>query len=95
MLEKPIESIIVPEADAEIWSEAEEGFVMNCPSNLYIINAMGDRVFFKTKDRAAAQQAADELYGAKYKIRTIKDVKTKTKNESGSLTCTGTATRKK
>lgn len=95
MTDKPIESIIVPEADAEIWSEAEEGFVMNCPSNLYIINAMGDRVFFKTKDRAAAQQAADELYGkGRYVVRTVKDMKTKSKLESGLLSCYGTATRK-
>ena len=92
---KPVEHIVVAESDAEIWSEAEEGFVMNCPSNLYIINAMGDRVFFKTKDRATAQQAADELYGkGRYVVRTVKDMKTKSKLESGLLSCYGTATRK-
>lgn len=92
---KHVEHIVVAESDAEIWSEAEEGFVMNCPSNLYIINAMGDRVFFKTKDRAAAQQAADKLYGkGRYVVRTVKDMKTKSKLESGLLSCYGTATRK-
>ena len=94
MTDKPIESIIIPEADAEIWSEEEEGFVMNCPSNLYIINAMGDRVFFKTKDRAAAQNAADELYGkGRYIVRTVKDMKGKPRTEYGH-TCTGTQTRR-
>ncbi len=92
---KPVEHIVVAEADAEIWSEEEEGFVMNCPSNLYIINAMGDRVFFKTKDRAAAQQAADELYGkGRYTVRTVKDMKTKSKLESGLLSCYGTQSRR-
>ena len=94
MTDKPIESIIIPEADAEIWSDEQEGFVMNCPSNLYIINAMGDRVFFKTKDRAAAQKQADLDWGkGKYTIRVVKDMKGKSRLESGGQSVYATATR--
>ena len=92
---KEVEVILIPESEAEVWCDTENTMVMNCPSNLYIINALGDRLFFKTKDRAAAQAKADELYGkGRYTVRTVKDMKTKSKLESGLLSCYGTATRK-
>lgn len=41
------------------------------PSNFYCIDAMGNRVFFRTKLRRQAQDAADKMYGkGKYVIRT-------------------------
>lgn len=41
------------------------------PSNFYCIDALGQRVFFRTKQRRQAQDAADKLYGkGKYVIRT-------------------------
>ena len=90
-----VEHIVVSEADFEYWDEDTQQFCTNCHSNFYIINALSERIFFKTKDRAAAQQAADELYGkGRYVVRTVKDMKTKSKLESGLLSCYGTATRK-
>ena len=45
-------------------------FPENPPSNFYVINAMFEYVFFKTKFRKKAQDRADELYGkGKYSIR--------------------------
>lgn len=44
------------------------------PSNYYIVNAFGNRVFIKTSDRATAQEKADEMYGKDfYKIRAVVD----------------------
>lgn len=66
------------------------------PSAFYFQPATGDLVFVKTKDRAKAQQLCDEWTGekGKYTIRAIKNVKTKTKSESGELSVRGTSTRK-
>lgn len=55
--EKPIEMVVVDSVD-------------ECPSNYYIVNALGQCVFFKTKDRIKAQKKCDEEYGkGHYKIR--------------------------
>lgn len=89
-----VESITVPESEAEVWSEEEGRFVMNCPSNFYIIDALGNRVFYKTRNRAEAQRQANEDYDGKYLIRAVKDQKTKSKLESGGLSCVGVATRR-
>jgi hypothetical protein len=44
------------------------------PSNYYIVNAFGNRVYIKTTDRAKAQEKADEMYGKGfYKVRTVSD----------------------
>lgn len=43
------------------------------PSNFYILNALGEYVFYQTRSRATAQQWADEEYGiGKYKVRSWK-----------------------
>lgn len=94
-MSKPVESIIIPESEAEVYSEDEGRFVLNCPSNFYIINALGERVFFKTRNRQLAQDACDEMYGkGRYVIRTVKDTKSKSKLESGGLSCSGSNSRR-
>ena len=43
------------------------------PSNYYVVNCMGDLVFFSAKKRDVAQKAADEEFGSgKYTIRVWK-----------------------
>ncbi len=50
------------------------------PSNYYIVNAFGNRLYIKTTDRATAQAKADEIYGKGfYSIRVVAD-----KDEFGS-----------
>lgn len=94
-MSKKIESVTVPESEAEIWSEEEERFVLNAPSNFYVLISTGDRVYYKTRDRKLAQEAADEDWGkGKYVIRAVKDQKTKSKREDGGLSCTGSNTRR-
>ena len=94
MLEKPIESIIVPEEQAECWDEASESFVLNAPSNFYVLLAIGSRCYYVTKDRLAAQKQADEDWGTgKYKIRVVRDLKGKSRLESGGQSVYATATR--
>ena len=95
MTDKPIESIIIPESEAECWDEVSESFVLNSPSNFYVLLAIGSRCYYLTKDRLAAQKQADEDWGAgKYKIRTVKDQKSKSKMEGGGLSCSGSNSRK-
>ena len=90
-----IESISIPEKEAEVWSEEEERFVLNAKSNWYILDALGNRVYYLTRNRAEAQSQADIDYGkGRYTIRAVKDQKTKSKLESGLLSCYGTATRR-
>ena len=57
---KEIQRVVVSENEYEIWSEDEQKFVINSPSNFYIINALGEKVFYLTRDRAVAQKEANE-----------------------------------
>ena len=96
MADKPIESIIIPDEQAECWDEDEERFVLNAKSNWYILDALGNRVYYLTRNRADAQNQADEDYGkGRYTIRAVKDQKSKSKLESGLQSVYATATRAK
>lgn len=94
MSEKPIESVVVPESEAEIYSEEEGRFILNSKSNWYILDALGNRVYYLTRNRADAQRQADLDYNGRYKIRAVKDQKTKSKLESGGQSVYATATRR-
>lgn len=94
MTDKPIESVSIPESEAEVWSEEEERFVLNAASNWYILDALGNRVYYLTRNRADAQCQADLDYDGKYKVRAVKDQKSRSKMESGGLSCTGSNSRK-
>lgn len=107
MTDKPVESIIIPEAHAEYWDESKQEFIENAYwdeesesivlydcSNFYVLLATGDRCYYKTKDRLAAQKQADEDWGiGKYRIRVVQDLKTKPRSDFG-ISCTGTQTRR-
>lgn len=96
MQNKPIESVVVPESEAEIYSEEEGRFILNSKSNWYILDALGNRVYYLTRNRADAQRQADLDYGkGRYTIRAVKDQKTKSKLESGLQSVYATATRAK
>jgi len=95
MSDSIIKSVIVPQDQIEVWSEQEEWFVIQAPSNLYMVNALGEYHFFLTKDRTKAQQACDDVYGkGKYVIRAMKDQKTKSKLESGLQSVYASNTRR-
>ena len=96
MPEKPIESIVVPEREAEIWDDEKECYVLNAPSNFYVLISTGDRIFYKTRDRAKAQAQADIDFPpkGKYRIRSVNDQKGKSKLESGGLSCAGSTSRR-
>lgn len=81
--------IVVPFESLE-----EDDFV--APSAFYFRPASGEAIFVKCRDRAKAQQLCDEWTEeeGKYTIRAIKNVKTKSKTESGELTCYGSNTLK-
>jgi len=66
------------------------------PSAYYFLPATGDVIFLKTRDRAKAQELCDEWSGVKgkYVIRAIKNVKTKSKSESGEINVRASNTRK-
>lgn len=94
MTDKPIDSVVVPESEAEIYSEEEGRFILNAKSNWYILDALGNRVYYLTRNRADAQRQADLDYDGKYKVRAVKDQKTKSKLESGLQSVYATATRR-
>lgn len=59
------------------------------PYPYYFVDALGQMVFVKTRDRAEANKMVVELYGfAKYNIRTQK-----TTGSRGNVTCRGTQKR--
>ena len=94
-MSKPVESVVVPESEAEVYCEEEGRFVLNAPSNFYVLISTGDRVYYKTRDRMAAQKQADEDWGkGKYTIRCVKDQKSKSRLESGGVSVRGVGTRK-
>ena len=94
MTDKPIESISIPESAAECWDDVSESFVLNAPSNFYVLISTGDRVYYKTRDRKLAQEAADLDWGkGKYTIRVVKDVKGKSRQENGGQSVYANATR--
>lgn len=93
-MSKPVESVVVPESEAEVYCEEEGRFVLNAKSNWYIVDALGNRVYYLTRNRADAQRQADLDYDGKYTVRAVKDQKSKSKLESGGLSCTGTSTRR-
>ena len=95
MTEKSIQSVVVPEGELETWSEDEQRFIMNNKSNFYVINALGEYIFYLTRSRADAQMQANEDYDGRYTIRTVKDSKTKSKLENGGQSVYATATRPK
>ncbi len=65
------------------------------PATFFIQNAMGEYVFIHTAKRQVAQDWVDETYGkGRYTVKASKLQATKSKLESGGLSCTGTATRK-
>jgi hypothetical protein len=65
------------------------------PATFFIQNAMGEYIFIHTSHRAVAQAWVNETYGkGRYSVKASKTQPTKSKLESGGLSCTGTATRK-
>lgn len=65
------------------------------PATFFIQNAMGDYIFIHTAKRQVAQDWVDSEYGkGRYTVKASKLQATKSKLESGGLSCTGTATRK-
>lgn len=91
---KEVQSVVVKESEFEVWSDEEQKFVINSPSNFYIISALGDKVFYLTRERALAQAQANLDFDNKYIIRTVKDSKPKYKSESGEVSVRGCNTRK-
>lgn len=64
--------------------------------NFYFKNALGDVIYLKTSQRELAQAWIDEYCGVKLKYLAIpsKIFKTKSKQENGLSTATGTSTRR-
>lgn len=60
------------------------------PSAFFIRNALGEVVFFRTRDREKAQEKCDDLYGkGKYRVNA-----SKLQKQDKPLTCRGVATRR-
>lgn len=65
-------------------------------ANYFIVSALQEYVYFHTNDRNLAQQKCNEMFGVgKYSVKASRIIKTKSKSESGGLSATGTASRRK
>jgi len=92
---KQNESVSIPESEAEVWSVEEERFVLDAKSNWYILDALGNRVYYLTRNRTEAQNQADLDYGkGRYTIRAVKDQKSRSRQENGEISVRGSNTRK-
>lgn len=61
----------------------------------FIVDAMQNYIYFHTSKREEAQKVCNEHYGeGKYTVKCSKIQKSKSKLESGGLSCTGTSTRR-
>ncbi|MNQ26038.1 hypothetical protein D3C85_392630 [compost metagenome] len=67
------------------------------PATFFFKDCFNNRIYIHTRSRQVAQQYSDDYTGVKNKYAVIasKDQKTKSSLESGGLSCTGTATRKR
>ena len=94
-MSKEVEIVTKTLGELQYWCDETQGYVEKFPSGLYIINALGDYVFFMTRDRKKAQEVADREFGVgKYKVRTTSDKKTKSRQENGQVSVRGTNSRK-
>lgn len=92
MTEKSIDKIKTTLVPYEVYTEYD---YVDCAA-FYIKTALGDRLYIHSSDRMLAQAVADEYSGVKgkYKVVAAKIQKTKSKLESGGLSCYGTQSRR-
>lgn len=89
MAAKEIEAVTISYEDFTSYDHIPIG-------NFYFKNAIGDIIYLKTSSRELAQAWIDNYAGIKDKYKAIpsKIFKTKSKLESGGLSCTGTSTKR-
>lgn len=86
--EKEIEVVIVSFADYTSYDFVEPGM-------FFVMSASQDYYFFKTGDRAKAQQKCNEIFGENfYTVKTSRNIKNKSRLESGEYSACGTNSRK-
>lgn len=65
------------------------------PGLFFSVSAMQVYYFYKTSDRAAAQEKCDSIFGPnKYVVKTSKTIKTKSSREDGGYSAYGSNSRK-
>lgn len=81
---------IVEQNELEVWDDDLQEFVLNFKSKYYIVNGLGQYVFFHCRNRADAQKECDDMYGKSfYTVRQAKQG-----SGDGNYTCTGSNSRK-
>lgn len=89
-MSKEIKSTVV-ESEKVFETDENGDPTFNHPSKYYIINSLGQYVYYHCRERDKAQAACDEFYGVgKYKIRTSKQ----TGSSSGEYSARGSNSRK-
>lgn len=92
MIETKIDKIKVTQVSYTEFTDYE----FQPPSNFYVMDSMQNYSFYHTSSRQLAQETADIMYGkGRYTVKAAKIQKNKPRTESGMLTCTGTASRRK
>lgn len=81
---------IVEQQDIEVWDDDAQEYVVKFPAKYYVVNSLGQYVFYHVKSRAEAQALSDETFGKGF--YTIRQAKMDT--GSGNYSCTGTTSRR-
>lgn len=85
---KDIEVVIVSYQDYVSYDFIEPGM-------FFVMSASQEYFFFKTGDRNKAQQKCNELFGENfYTVKTSRNIKTKSRLESGTYSAYGNNTRR-
>lgn len=65
------------------------------PGHFFVMSASQEYYFFKTGDRAKAQEKCNQLFGENfYTVKTSRNIKTKSKREDGGVSASGSNSRK-
>lgn len=89
MTEKKIKVTVVAPDELEQWDEESGESFIHYPSKYYLVDALGNYIFYHCRNRADAQRQANEEYDSKYTIRQAKQ-----SSGSGEYSCKGTQTRR-
>ena len=91
MIEMKIDNIKVTQVSYAEFTDYE----FQPPATFYVMDSLQNYSFYHTSSRQAAQEIADIMYGkGKYTVKAAKIQKTKSKLESGGLSCYGTQSRR-
>lgn len=81
---------VVDQNEMEVWDDESQEYVVKFPAKYYIVNSLGQYIFYHVRSRSEAQQIVDSEYGKGFYI--VRQAKMD--SGSGNYSCTGSNSRK-